>query len=110
MSRIFSTVYYGEKCSVLTCFYNNNGLCCSVSDLHNPELKEDCVDYIEKGEYIDKEIKFILSTYKDDDIEYSGIEVAVGDKLIQGIHCDTLQEAIKQFDQWQLNMIERGNK
>lgn len=39
-------VEYNEKCSVLNCFYNYNGDCCSVSDLHNPELKEYCIDYI----------------------------------------------------------------
>ena len=36
-----------EKCKALNCFYNNDGSCMSCDDLHNPELEDDCISYLD---------------------------------------------------------------
>lgn len=37
--------YY--ECDERTCSYNDEGVCCSCSDLQDPDKRTDCADYIE---------------------------------------------------------------
>ena len=36
-----------ERCTMTNCFYNNDCYCSSVGDLRNPELLDDCPDFME---------------------------------------------------------------
>lgn len=36
-----------ERCVMFECFYNYEGICTCVDDVHNPYLNEDCIDYSE---------------------------------------------------------------
>lgn len=36
-----------ERCVMLDCFYNSDGVCTSVSDLRNSLMGEECPDYSE---------------------------------------------------------------
>ena len=40
--------YY--ECDEYTCVYNDAGVCCSCSDLYDPDKRKECVDYIDKEE------------------------------------------------------------
>ena len=39
-----------EACSVVGCFYNSDGQCNNCDDMHNPELEEECMSYLEDDE------------------------------------------------------------
>jgi hypothetical protein len=44
-------VYYmSEKCNVIKCEYNSNGVCLCCDDMHNPDKLDECISFVDETE------------------------------------------------------------
>lgn len=47
VKKVGHSVHDERRCVEMTCFFNTEGFCQSVTDLWNPELGKDCPDFME---------------------------------------------------------------